>query len=99
MVVTEVVVVVDEPTVVVVAPVDVGVTGRFSVVVVSGTVVVVVVVGVTAVFTIASTVTFEGGGGVTPLGKKAIVTRRYCENLIVLGSVVIVGVFCAIVVQ
>ena len=64
-------------SVVVVAPAVVGVVGRFKVVEVTGGVVVVVVVGVTAVFTIASTVTLGGEGGVTPLGKKAMVTRRY----------------------
>ena len=62
----------------------------FTVVVVAGATVV-VVDGVTAVWTIAVTVDLEGGAGVTPLGRKAMVTRMYCENLIVLGSVVTVG--------
>lgn len=94
MVVTDVDVV-DDFVVVVVTDVDVvDEVDDFVVVVVTGANVV-VVDGVTAVCTIAVTVDFDGAGGVTPLGRKAIVTRRYCENLIVLGSVVTVGFFWA----
>ena len=80
---------VDDFVVVVVTDVD-----DFAVVVVAGANVV-VVDGVTAVCTIAVTVDLDGAGGVTPLGRKAMVTRRYWENLIVLGSVVTVGFFWA----
>jgi len=60
-------------------------------VVVGAKAVVVVVVGVVAASTISSTVFGAGGFGVTPVGSKAIVTRRFFVNLIEAGSVVSVG--------
>ena len=53
--------------------------------------VVVVVEDVVEASTIASTVAVAGGFGVTPVGSKAIVTRRFFVNLIEAGSVVSVG--------
>ena len=49
------------------------------------------VVAVVPAATIASTVALDGGWGVTPLGSKAMVMRRYWLNLIVAGLVVIFG--------
>src|SRR5665213_3441855 len=75
-------------------PFDVVVVVLFVVVVVVGAIpAVVVVVGVIAEANIASTVVADGGVGVTPVGSKAIVTRRSLTNLIVAGLVVSVGVF------
>jgi hypothetical protein len=68
---------------------------RLVVVVVAGTVVVVVAVALEMINAdISSTVVCDGGAGVTPLGSKAKVTRRYCPNLIEPGLVVMVGVVC-----
>jgi hypothetical protein len=83
----------DQPLVVVVV---------FAVLVVVGAVVVVatvVVVDVMAAANMASTVVVVGAEGVTPVGSKAIVTRRSLTNLTLAGFVVIVGFFWANVVQ
>jgi hypothetical protein len=86
--------------VVVVLAIVVVVVGNVVVVVRLGTVVVVVAVlaVVVVVFALAMieediwfTVVWDGAAGVTPLGSKASVTRRYCANLIEPGFVVIVG--------
>jgi hypothetical protein len=54
---------------------------------------VVVVVGVAASLTISSTDVADGGLGVTPAGSKAITTRMYSLNLIVVELVVTIGFF------
>ena len=82
-------VVVGAPVVVVVpAPV---VVVPATVVVVVGNVTPVVVVLLDPAWTIALTVTCEGGCGVTPAGRKAIVRRMYWLKWMADGLVVIVG--------
>lgn len=86
-----VVVVVAGTVVVVPASVVVVVPARVVVVVTAPTVVVVVFTLAMIEEDIAFTVVCDGGAGVTPLGSKAKVTRRYCANLIEPGLVVMTG--------